>query len=338
MNGRLYDPVLGRFFSPDKYVANGSFTQDFNRYTYARNNPLMYTDPDGEWVHLLVGAVVGGLMNWMTHGAEFTWKGLGYFGIGAAAGLLSAGIGAGVSTAMAPGGSFAAGFIGTSAVSTTGFVAGAATGLAAGATNGLILGTGNALLEKQKFGKALGAGFDQMWKQGFMGAGIGGIMGGLDALSKGRDFWTGSYKTYKLPVNYIASTNNEPFYDRISIPEKATVANEDSYNVYYKPEKGEYGIGECVVEPGYYIKDPIDGVATSKYSDAVFKVPSGGRVRVLPGGDVVFLNPNTVSASAELANIRSILTTGQVYEYGWLPLSKLDNGWATLFINALRIK
>ena len=48
MNGRLYDPVIARFFSPDKYVANSSFTQDFNRYSYARNCPLMYTDPDGE--------------------------------------------------------------------------------------------------------------------------------------------------------------------------------------------------------------------------------------------------------------------------------------------------
>ena len=50
MNGRLYDPVIGRFFSPDKYVANSSFTQDFNRYTYARNCPLMYTDPSGEFL------------------------------------------------------------------------------------------------------------------------------------------------------------------------------------------------------------------------------------------------------------------------------------------------
>ena len=48
MNGRLYDPVIGRFFSPDKYVANSSFTQDFNRYTYARNNPLKYIDPTGK--------------------------------------------------------------------------------------------------------------------------------------------------------------------------------------------------------------------------------------------------------------------------------------------------
>jgi RHS repeat-associated protein len=55
MNGRLYDPVIGRFFSPDKYVANSSFTQDFNRYTYARNNPLMYTDPDGEFIYINLG-------------------------------------------------------------------------------------------------------------------------------------------------------------------------------------------------------------------------------------------------------------------------------------------
>ena len=47
MNGRLYDPVIARFFSPDKYVANSTFTQDFNRYTYCRNNPLKYTDPSG---------------------------------------------------------------------------------------------------------------------------------------------------------------------------------------------------------------------------------------------------------------------------------------------------
>jgi len=47
MNARLYDPVIGRFFSPDNYVVDNQHTQDFNRYSYARNNPLMYTDPTG---------------------------------------------------------------------------------------------------------------------------------------------------------------------------------------------------------------------------------------------------------------------------------------------------
>ena len=50
MNGRLYDPVIGRFFSPDNFVMDHTFTQDFNRYSYARNCPLMYTDPTGQMI------------------------------------------------------------------------------------------------------------------------------------------------------------------------------------------------------------------------------------------------------------------------------------------------
>ncbi len=48
MNGRLYDPLLGRFFSPDNYVQLPGFTQSYNRYSYCLNNPLKYTDPSGQ--------------------------------------------------------------------------------------------------------------------------------------------------------------------------------------------------------------------------------------------------------------------------------------------------
>ena len=47
MNGRVYDPVLGRFLSPDPVVQAPHDTQGFNRYAYVRNNPLRYTDPSG---------------------------------------------------------------------------------------------------------------------------------------------------------------------------------------------------------------------------------------------------------------------------------------------------
>jgi hypothetical protein len=47
MNGRLYDPVIGRFFSPDNFVQENTSTQDFNRYSYCLNNPLKYVDPSG---------------------------------------------------------------------------------------------------------------------------------------------------------------------------------------------------------------------------------------------------------------------------------------------------
>lgn len=59
MNGRLYDPVLGRFFSPDNFVQFPDFTQSYNRYSYCLNNPLKYTDPSGQ----IASFVAFGLFN-----------------------------------------------------------------------------------------------------------------------------------------------------------------------------------------------------------------------------------------------------------------------------------
>ena len=47
MNGRVYDPVLGRFLSPDPFVQAPGNSQSWNRYTYTFNNPLNATDPSG---------------------------------------------------------------------------------------------------------------------------------------------------------------------------------------------------------------------------------------------------------------------------------------------------
>jgi RHS repeat-associated protein len=58
MNGRVYDPVIGRFLSPDNYV-QGGFTQSFNRYSYCGNNPLNATDPSGEIFIGFITTLVG---------------------------------------------------------------------------------------------------------------------------------------------------------------------------------------------------------------------------------------------------------------------------------------
>jgi RHS repeat-associated protein len=47
MNGRVYDPVIGRFMSADPFVQSMYDTQAYNRYAYVSNNPLLYTDPSG---------------------------------------------------------------------------------------------------------------------------------------------------------------------------------------------------------------------------------------------------------------------------------------------------
>lgn len=101
MNARLYDPVLGRFLSPDPILQVPEFSQSYNGYTYALNNPLLYTDPNGEFfftalipgvgvfldamlVSAAVGAVGGGVKSAL-QGQSFwsgAWKGAITGGVG----------------------------------------------------------------------------------------------------------------------------------------------------------------------------------------------------------------------------------------------------------------
>ena len=46
-NARYYDPALGTFISPDSMVPGPGQVINYNRFLYARGNPLKYTDPTG---------------------------------------------------------------------------------------------------------------------------------------------------------------------------------------------------------------------------------------------------------------------------------------------------
>jgi RHS repeat-associated protein len=54
---RFYSPRLGRFVSADTIIPNPLNPQDFNRYTYGRNNPLAYIDADGHFPVLVLVAL-----------------------------------------------------------------------------------------------------------------------------------------------------------------------------------------------------------------------------------------------------------------------------------------
>lgn len=194
MNGRLYDPVLGRFFSPDNYVQMPDNSQNFNRYSYCLNNPLKYTDPSGDFWNLIIGAAIGGVFNWASHEFQFNAKGLGHLVTGFVAGAVGAGLASGVNVAMA-GGNFWTGAAGLAkGISSTGFLAGAASGASAGFAGGFINNAGNSWLDGHSFGKGLLAGLGSGGLGTLEGGIAGGLIGGLDALDKGTNFWTGTAK------------------------------------------------------------------------------------------------------------------------------------------------
>lgn len=107
MNARLYDPVTARFLSPDPYVQAPDCTQSFNRYAYALNNPMRYSDKSGELFGIddlvlayAVGAALGavsGAFAAYRMGAHGFLNYLGFMLTGACLGTIN-----GVMSAMIP--------------------------------------------------------------------------------------------------------------------------------------------------------------------------------------------------------------------------------------------
>jgi len=85
MNGRVYDPVLAMFLSTDNFVQTPDLTINFNRYSYCLNNPLKYTDPDGEWfitaLFTLANMYFNGAManNFQLNPAKWDWRSIGTY-------------------------------------------------------------------------------------------------------------------------------------------------------------------------------------------------------------------------------------------------------------------
>ena len=191
MNRRLYDPALHRFLQPDNFVQDPFNTQNFNRYGYSLNNPLIYNDKNGEFIitALIVGAIIGAYIGgsqangtynpfkWDFNNVD-TW-------IGMVGGAVVGGVSGGV--AAYAGGLAAAGL---AAYGITGGVIG---GAVVGATSGLVGG-----FISGGFMSQLPGGNGKFWSSagwgalsGFVGgAVIGGATGALTT-PKGHNIWTG---------------------------------------------------------------------------------------------------------------------------------------------------
>jgi len=145
MNGRVYDPTIGRFLSADPTMQFPHASQGFNRYSYVQNNPLKYTDPSGFglWSSIkklfkskVFRIVVAAVAAYFTFGAVFNaLYGTLINGMAAAGTLTAAAVNgalAGSFALAAAAGGFVSGVIATGSVK-QGFKMGLIAGLTAGA-------------------------------------------------------------------------------------------------------------------------------------------------------------------------------------------------------------
>lgn len=156
MNGRVYDPRLGRFLSADPVVQAPNNMQSLNRYSYVLNNPLSYTDPSGFFFKKLwrgIKKVAKKVVNFV----KDNWKPILISAAGAVLGAVTGGIGGVIFGAL---GNAVGGVLGT-AISTLG------PAVLSGAGSGFGSAFAGSLLSGGSLKTAL--------KEGLKGAAIGGL-------------------------------------------------------------------------------------------------------------------------------------------------------------------
>jgi RHS repeat-associated protein len=115
MNGRLYDPRLGRVMSADPLVQAPAMSQSYNRYSYVMNGPLPLTDPSGFswWTDLrddwLKPAAAIAVAIYAPQISSFLWSG---FGTAFATSAIVQGATAGFLAGAVTGGTIESAFIG----------------------------------------------------------------------------------------------------------------------------------------------------------------------------------------------------------------------------------
>ncbi len=268
MNGRMYDPVLGRFLSPDPYVQAPDYAQNFNRYAYCLNNPLIYTDPSGEFwmLAIMMGAVMNVHMQAMSGNLNSMADCFLAMGIGALGGAAGGAAGSLVSSAL---------------TGTAGFIGGAAIGAAGGAAGNFITNAGNAWAGGASFGDGLISGFKGAGFGALTGGLIGGIGGGINAHKQTQLFRKGNAE---LGINAKEKIPFENISDEFL---------EKARNVWYKEAPIE-SINKFTVE-NVSLKDQ-----TIMDADGAFAWTKSSSIKstgILTGKSNVYFNKNLAFTS-----------------------------------------
>ncbi|MFZ7751950.1 hypothetical protein ACO1DC_06470, partial [Bacillus velezensis] len=87
-------PRNGVFLSLDPDPGSEAIHWIRNGYTYGNNNPVMNVDPDGHWVWMVAGALIGGISSYKAAKAKGArgWRLVGSVALGAAGGAIGGNI------------------------------------------------------------------------------------------------------------------------------------------------------------------------------------------------------------------------------------------------------
>lgn len=297
MNGRLYDPLLRRFLNADEFIQDPHNTQNYNKYGYVMNNPLLYNDPSGEvmgWDDALIAIGIAVFTSVATDYYLNRPVNLGNMFQSVIMSLASAGIADGIGTVfkVAEGASksttfwMGVGRAGAHAISQGAlsyvkggnFWSGALAGAFASASNDLLGGW----LKNKPNNKFLNSrGFSLM---------TGAVSGGVGSVLGGGNFWQGAAQGLIVTLfNFLAHKVEDPTQKTYTINGKtydykglqeyyATVIGESSNNV-----SEAQGIGEVILNrldhkgadlTGGFIEkvggaDQYDAIGGSIYNDVM---------------------------------------------------------------------
>lgn len=220
MNGRLYDPVLHRFLNADENIQDPHNTQNYNKYGYVMNNPLMFNDPNGEFIFAIFAALP---VFWGTVATAAV--------IGATIGATMYSIQAAITGNFSVGGFAKSIFMGA----VTGAVSGglgqvfSVSGFWATVGNGALTGAGSGGITSLINGTSF---LEGLWKGAVIGAAVAGVS------------YTISYFTQKNVIRGIQSTDNNelPYDPTISNHEMSCNINEAENKFFDTSER--YGTGQ----------------------------------------------------------------------------------------------
>ena len=163
------------------------------------------------------------------------------------------------------------------------------------------------------------------------------FVGSYSIIMDGMKFWEKEWNSVGDPEESISVSNSnvEPPY---------SVINNSNFPVYDKPEDGKAS-EKCIIPAGEKSLAQVDGIATVKYNNKVFKIPGKGPIRfsvvVENNGDVTFSSISSLPMIAA-SKIIDLISDKKNHVYGWVEEdyfhSMDDKSWDSLFSLAKTIK